>query len=126
MKTSKRVLSVLLSLVLLLSVAVLPVSALDATEACPQIYVHGFMGSTLLEDRDDPNSKVIWPPDANALIADVQDALPTLVSALLVNNWETFGTVAIDLVNPYFEPTYLADDGTCQNNSGVYFPFTYE
>ena len=123
MKQIKRVLCVLLCLALLLSFAVLPVSAEGLAEACPQIYVHGFMSSTLYENKDDPNSKVIWPPDVDAILADAKEQIPTLVGALLVNNWQKFGDIAIDLVKPYFEPTYLADDGTCPNNSGVYFRY---
>ena len=119
----KRVLCVLLCFALLLSFAALPVSAADASAPCPHVYVHGFMGSLILEDKDDPNSKVIWPPDTDAILADVKDQLPTLVGALLVDNWQKFGDVAIDLVKPFFEPTYLADDGTCPNKSGVYFRY---
>lgn len=119
----KRLLSVLLCFTLLFSFAVLPVSAAETAEACPQIYVHGFMSSTLYENKDDPNSKVIWPPDVDAILADAKEQIPTLVGALLVNNWQKFGDIAIDLVKPYFEPTYLADDGTCPNNSGVYFRY---
>ena len=123
MKQFKHVLCVLLCFALLISFAVLPVSAEGTTEACPHVYVHGFMGSLLREDKDDPQSKVIWPPDTDAILADAKEQIPTLVGALLVDNWQKFGDVVIDLVKPYFEPTYLADDGTCPNNSGVYFRY---
>ncbi len=121
MKLTKRILCVLLSVLMLLSTGILSAVAEGAQGNIPTVYVYGFMGSDLLEDKNDPNSKVIWPPDMNAMTEDIKEALPTLVAALLVDNWETFGTVVIDLVKPYFEPTYLADDGTCPNNSGVYF-----
>ena len=123
MQHFKRLLCALLCFALLLTTAVLPVSAADPSGACPQVYVHGFMGSILREDRNDPNSKVIWPPDTDAILADAKEVLPQLISALLVNNWKTFGDIAIKLVTPYFEPTYLADDGTCPNSSGVYFRY---
>ena len=121
MKSIKRVICILLALLMLTSTGILSAVAEDAQEACPTIYVYGFMGADLLEDKDDPNSKVIWPPDMNAMTEDIKAQIPTLVGALLTDNWETFGTVVIDLVKPYFEPTYLDDDGTCSNNSGVYF-----
>ena len=123
MKHTKRILCLLLALVMLLSTGILSAVAEGAQTACPTIYVHGFMGSDLLEDKNDPNSKVIWPPDMTAMTEDIKAQIPTLVGALLVDNWEAFGTTAIELVKPYFEPTYLADDGTCPNTSGVYFRY---
>lgn len=123
MKHTKRMICIVLSLVMLLSTGILSAAAEGAAAACPTIYVYGFMGADLLENKDDPNSKVIWPPDMNAMTEDIKAQIPTLVGALLTDNWETFGTVVIDLVKPYFEPTYLADDGTCPNNSGVYFTY---
>ena len=123
MKLSKRLFCILLALLMLTSTGILTAAAESAAPACPTIYVHGFMGSDILEDRNDPNSKVIWPPDMNDMTEDIKAQIPSLVGALLTDNWETFGTIAIDLVKPYFEPTYLADDGTCPNTSGVYFRY---
>ncbi|MBQ6093385.1 MAG: hypothetical protein IJL00_06910, partial [Clostridia bacterium] len=123
MKLFKRICSLLLALLMLTATGILTAVAEGAAEACPTIYVYGFMGADLLEDKNDPNSKVIWPPDMNAMTADIKEQIPALVAALLVDNWETFGTIAINLVKPYFEPTYLSDDGTCPNNSGVYFTY---
>ena len=77
MKQIKRVLCVLLCFALLISFAVLPVSAQETTEACPHVYVHGFMGSLLREDKDDPQPKVIWPPDTDAILADAKEQIPT-------------------------------------------------
>ncbi len=123
MKLFKRICSLLLAVLMLTATGILTALAEGAAEACPTIYVYGFMGADLLEDKNDPNSKVIWPPDMNAMTADIKEQIPALVAALLVDNWETFGTIAINLVKPYFEPTYLSDDGTCPNNSGVYFTY---
>ena len=123
MKLIKRSFCILLSLLLLVTPCVLSAAAETAPEPCPQIYVHGFMGSTILENKDDPNSKAIWPPDTDAILGEVKGILPDLISALLFNQWEKFGTLAINLVNPYFEPTYLSDDGTCNNTTGVYFRY---
>ena len=122
MKLSKRIVCILLSLLLLTTTGILTAAAENAA-ACPTVYVYGFMGADLLEDKDDPNSKVIWPPDMNAMGADIKEEIPALAGALVTDNWETFGTIVINLVKPYFEPTYLADDGTCPNNSGVYFRY---
>lgn len=123
MKLTKRLLCVLLSLLLMLTPAVFSVGAEETAKPCPTIYVHGFMGTNLIEDKDNPGSKVIWPPDMDGILADVKDIIPDLIKALLFDQWETFGTLAINLVKPYFEPTYLAEDGTCPNNSGVYFRY---
>lgn len=123
MKLSKRVFCILLSLLMLVSTGILSVCAEGTQEVCPHIFVHGFMGSPILENKDDPQSKVIWPPDVNAILSDVKEELPGLVTALTASKYEAFGSMAIDLINPYFEPAYLADDGTCANNSGVYFRY---
>ncbi len=123
MKLKKRILCIVLSVLMLLSTGVLSAFAESTQEACPLIYVHGFMGSPILENKDDPNSKVIWPPDVNAILEDVKAELPGLTLALTANKFENFGDMAVALINPYFEPNYLAKDGTCPNNSGVYFRY---
>ncbi len=123
MKLTRRLLCILISLLLLLSPAAFSAAAEGTGEVCPTIYVHGFMGTNLIEDKNDPNSKVIWPPDMDGILADVKAIIPDLLKSLLFDQWEKFGTLAMDLVKPYFEPTYLAEDGTCPNNSGVYFRY---
>ena len=39
------------------------------TQECPYIYIHGFMGTDLYENPDDPDSDVIWPPSTDSILA---------------------------------------------------------
>ncbi len=122
MKTLRKPLAVLLTVVLTLLCAASAFAAAPE-DAVPSIYVHGFMGSDILADRNDPDSKVVWGPDMNALLGDVKGALPSLVTSLALKNWERFVDKALEVLEPYFTPAFYADDGTPGNSSGVWFVY---
>ena len=118
MKTAKKLLSLLLAALLLASCASAAFGA-EAVRTCPEIYVHGFMGTNIYADKDDPNSDVIWPPDMNGILTDVKAALPSLLTSLLLRDWKGFGDKALSLVDPYFSPVFYGEGAEPINNSGV-------
>ena len=116
MKTAKKLLSLLLAALLLASCASAAFGA-EAVRTCPEIYVHGFMGTSIYADKDDPNSDVIWPPDMNGILTDVKAALPSLLTSLLLRDWKGFGDTALDLVDPYFTPVFYGEGAEPVNNT---------
>ena len=118
MKTAKKLLSLLLAALLLASCASVAFGA-EAVRTCPEIYVHGFMSSDILADKDDPTSDVVWPPDVNSILGDVKAALPSLLTSLLLRDWKGFGDKALSLVDPYFSPVFYGEGAEPINNSGV-------
>ena len=125
MKTAKKLLSLLLAALLLASCASAAFGA-EAVRTCPEIYVHGFMGTSIYADKDDPNSDVIWPPDMNGILTDVKAALPSLLTSLLLRDWKGFGDTALDLVDPYFTPVFYGEGAEPVNNTGAgYYPLYY-
>ena len=122
MKSAKKLLALLLAVIL----TVLSASAAFAAapeDTCPELYIHGFMGSDILADRNNPNSEVVWGPDMGALFGDVKNALPTLLATLLTKNWERFGDKLLEVVDPYFRPIFYGNDGTPANDAGVWFTY---
>ena len=122
MKKTKKVLALLLAVVLLALSASAAFAAAPA-EACPEIYIHGYMGSDLLADRSDPFSEQVWAPDMNALFGDVKDALPAMLFALVTKDWERLGDKLLEVVDPYFRPIFYGNDGTPANSVGVWFGY---
>ena len=121
MKRCKKLLALLLALLMLLPLG----AVLSAAEedVCPLIFIPGFMGSTIRENRNDPDSKKIWDLDMDALLNDVKDNLGEFLKALVVKDWDRFGNLAFEIVNTYLPPVYSGDDGEVHNDSGVWFPY---
>ena len=87
-------------------------------QECPYIYIHGFMGTDLYENPDDPDSDVIWPPKTDAILEAVKVALPALAKLLIDKNWDAFSEKVMPYAYAIFEPVMLAPDGTVKDKSG--------
>lgn len=90
---------------------------------CPYIYVHGFMGSTIYVDPDDPDSEAAWPPSSDRIKSAVGKILPSMLKVMITRNWERFADEVIPAVNEMFDPIYLNDSGEVPNKSGVRFSY---
>ncbi|MBQ5969566.1 MAG: hypothetical protein IJL52_05570 [Clostridia bacterium] len=121
MKLSKKLLALLLALLMLLPLGAIVANAEE--DACPLIFVHGFMGTSIRADRNDPNSEKLWDPDMDAILNDVKDNLGEFLKALVIRDWDRFGDLALDIANKYIQPVYSGDDGEVHNDSGVYFRY---
>ena len=124
MKCTKKLVAFLLAGVLL-ALSCSAAFAAEQEDVCPIIYVHGFMSGTILADRNDPNSQDITL-DAGPILADLKGVLPGLLKSVVLHDWESFGTQAIDLVMPHFSPMFYGDDGAPKDNSGVWFVYPTE
>ena len=95
----------------------------DYKADCPYIFVHGFMGSTVYVDPDNPDSEAAWPPSSSAIMDAVKKSLPTLIAFLFTHNYDSLNEKVIPLVNEMFSPIILGPDGEVPDNSGVRFEY---
>ncbi|MBO4341902.1 MAG: alpha/beta fold hydrolase [Clostridia bacterium] len=117
----RRLTAVILAAALLISCAT-PVFAAEKasyTADCPYIFVHGFMGSDIYVDPDDPDSELAWPPATDDIMDAVKQSLPLLLKYLFLRNGKELGEKLIPIVDELFAPIELAPDGTVKDKSGV-------
>ncbi len=86
---------------------------------CPYIFIHGFMGSVIYTNPDDPDSPEAWPPSSDNIKSAVGEMLPLLGRLIINHNWEKFSDSLIPIVNDLLSPIYLDENGEVNNNSGV-------
>ena len=115
----KKILSLALSLILLLSLAVPAVTAQAASADCPTIYVPGFAGSTIYKDKNDPSSTSTYPTVDELLEIVKKDILPTLFTYIATGNGDPFAYEFCELVNYIFADYFNNPDGTAKGNSGA-------
>ena len=123
MKRTGKILALLLTAALLLSV--LPVSAFaqDDVNVCPIVFIHGFMSAHLVADKDAEGADEIWPPATDAILAAVKENISDISKSLLLRDWPAFGQAVSKAANKILTPLVLGDDGTPLDNSGVYFRY---
>lgn len=120
----KRTISLLVALVLLFTPLLSVIAnAADYKANCPYIFVHGFMGTDIYVDPDDPDSKTAWPPDGDAIKTAVKEALPHLLKFIFFRNHKELGDKLFPIADKLFAPIYLDDDGNVPNKSGVRFEY---
>lgn len=122
MKLSRRIISIILSLVLM-TLPLLTAFAADGAERieadCPYVFIHGFMGSSIYVDPSDPDSDLAWPPSGDAIWTAVKKALPALGALLITHNYDKFADTVIPAVDEMFKPIMLGPDGKVPDKSGV-------
>ena len=119
-----KVFTTVLALVLAVS-AVLPVfgHAEDGINRdVPEIFVHGFMASTVLSDRDDPDSPSVIPSTEDILGA-VKKAVPALSEFMLTRNYEKLGKAIVPLAADIIGSLVLDPSGEPIGNSGLYYDY---
>ena len=123
---SFKLTSLLLAFTLLLAPA-LSVSALAADQATvrdiPEIYVHGIMSSTVLADKNDPNSREGWPMSADDIIATVKSIVPALLKFSATWNWDALADSLIPAVQDLFRDAMNDENGDPVGNTGIYFVY---
>ena len=124
MKKIKPLISLILSMVL----ALLPILYVNAGETqydvdCPYIYIHGFMGSDIYKDVNNPSGGLVWPPQGEKIKDAVFKALPYLGELLITRNYDKFADKVFPLVTDMFYDSYLGYDGNVRDNSGVIWSY---
>lgn len=121
MKNVKRTLAVLMAVLMLAMTFVPTISAADYEQAIPHIDFRGFMSYTIYNDKDNPESKRIFPPTTESIIASAATAVPVLGKLAIDGNWDEFGDFIIPILNSMLSPVGFGGDGKPVNNSGVHF-----
>ena len=120
-----KTLSVLLTLILV-SIPILSLSA-SAAEAvtmdCPEIYVHGFMASRIMIDKDDPSKGNSWDWSTEEILAVVKQALPAIARLSVTWNWDKFTDEVVSITKEFFKDATLNPDGSANGNSCVDFEY---
>lgn len=120
----KKILSVLLALVLMLtSLSVFAFAYDEKNTFYPTVKVHGFMARDILSDKNDKDSDVIWPPSTDRILDAVKKAVPSLARFALTRNWKKLGDEITPLAKALFEPAFLDENGNARGNSGAYFVY---
>ena len=85
---------------------------------CPNIYIHGFMGTDLYVDPENPDLGKVWPPATDDILAAVKAILPDLGKLILTHDWQAFSDAAMPYVYDLMSPAFLKPDATVADNSG--------
>lgn len=119
----KKFLSLILSIILILTMAIPAFAADTVKQTCPTIYIHGFMGSKICEDKNDISTKYTFPSGDEILEPVKNELLPALLTYIATDNGEPFAYKLCEIVNGMFEGYFNNPDGTAKGNSGSYMPY---
>lgn len=122
--TAKKILAALLCLLVLLSsMSLIAAAASESKNKYPIVYVHGFMASDINADKDDPDSELYFPMQANHIIDGVKEAIPALSQFILKGDWDAFGNGISPVLENIFYGLYNNPDGSTAGNSGICFEY---
>ena len=120
MKTNlKKILSLVLCLLVILSSVSLAVSATDK-DNYPIVYVHGFMASDINADKTNPDSELYYPIQTNHMIDGVAKAVPALARLVLLGDWDALANGISPVLEDIFYGLYNDPDGGVSDGSGTY------
>lgn len=120
MNTFKKIVAMLLSLMIVFSCVSMSVSAASKKTDYPVIYVHGFMASDILSDKNDPESTPYWPMQTDNIVSAVKSAVPALAKLIIKQDWDEFGEALVPVVEKIFTGLFNGKDGEPQGESGTY------
>ena len=113
----KKILSLALSLILLLSLAV-PVAAASDVQ-CPTIYVPGFLTSALYTDTSDVSTKVSLPSSDELLELVKKDLVPAVFDYTIDKDGDKLGHAVSKIANQAFSGYFYNSDGSAKDNAGA-------
>ena len=119
----KKFLSLILSLILIFTMAVPAFAAGTVTQTCPTIYIHGFAGTKLCTDKNDPSTRIEYPSVDELLQLAKKNLLPALLTYVATGNGDSFAHEFCDIANYVFEGYFNNPDGTAKGSSGAYMPY---
>lgn len=124
MKSSlnKKIISLFMALLLIFS-SMSVIASAAKVENYPIIYVHGFMASHILSDKNDADSETYFPMQTDKIINGVKLAIPALSKFILKNDWDAFGQAISPVLENIFYGLYNNPDGTTKGDTGNYFEY---
>lgn len=127
-RTSKKIISVLLSIIMMFSVSAVAFAAED--EAVTPVIVVSGMGSRPLYDAD---GKTVFPMQSETIINSVAKMVLPLTGSVAMNNWEIFAKYGVEPIHDLFAGLSCDENGNSVNeiiptlypeSSGNYEVFT--
>ena len=119
----KKIISFVLTVLLVFALTVPAFAADTVNQTCPTIYVHGFAGSKICTDKNDPSTKLTFPSSDELLESVKKDLLPALLTYVATDNGDPFAYELCELVNNVFAGYFNNPDGTAKDNSGTYMAY---
>ena len=123
----------LLSLLLAVALMCTPVIGLTAyarqktaVQNYPLIDIPGFMASDIYEDKNDKNSKEIFPWSTDDIVNTVKNCVPALLKFLVNKDYDALADAIIPEAKALLEPSFCNPDGTAAGNSGAYMEYPQE
>lgn len=120
----------LLSLLLAVALMCTPVIGLTAyarqkaaVQNYPLIDIPGFMASDIYEDKNDKDSKEIFPWSTDDIVNTVKNCVPALLKFLVNKDYDALADAIIPEAKALLEPSFCNPDGTAAGNSGAYMEY---
>lgn len=118
-----KILSIFLSVVLIIIPLSVAGSCEENLQKVPNIYVHGFMASEILENPDDPDSEAVWPPQKKNILNAVKDSILPVVKFAMTGNWDKFAEESSVAALEVFGKAVVNPDGSVTDGSGIRFEY---
>lgn len=125
-RISVKLLSVLLAAVVLAA----PIAGLTASarqravvQNYPLIDIPGFMASDIYEDKDDEDSKEIFPWSTDDIVNTVKNCIPALLKFLVTKDYDALADKIIPEAKALLSPSFCNPDGTPAGNSGAHMEY---
>lgn len=126
---SVKLLSVIVAAALLMA----PLAGLTAyarqrtlVQNFPLIEIPGFMASDIYEDKNDKNSKEIFPWSTDDILNTVKNCIPALLKFLVTKDYDALADTIIPEAKALLAPSFCNPDGTPAGESGAYMEYPDE
>lgn len=126
MNPVKKILSICLAALMLLSISGAAFAAEDGKQDCPVVHVPGFYSSDIYADVNDKDS-LITLPDTDSVLELVKTVvIPSLIVFCADRDIDKLSTAISSEINELFADWFYESTGEPQENSGVIFDETPE
>lgn len=127
MKTSKKILSIFLALLMLLSVSGFAFAAEEAERDCPVIHIPGFYSSDVYGDVNDPDTLLILPSTDTLIDFVKNEFAPALVAFCIDRDTDKLATNVCSKINEQlFSHWFNESTGEAKEGAGIVFDYTPE
>ena len=123
----------LLSVIVAAALLITPLAGLTAyarqrtlVQNFPLIEIPGFMASDIYEDKNDRNSKEIFPWSTDDILQTVKNCIPALMKFLVTKDYDALADTIIPEAKALLEPSFCNPDGTPVGDSGAYMAYPAE
>lgn len=123
MKKIINVISIVLVVIMLFTLAVPAFAVEKEGDVYPEIYVPGFEASKIYTDKDNPETEISMPDKDYLIDALKKDIVPAFIAFAADKNTEKLGKKVADFINSTFADYFNNPDGSAVDNSGAAFVY---